>query len=261
MAYAIMTAIFTLVPESFFSHGFIQCTWSDMAVILINRLILCTIILFFANIVYRCLRKCSKHVTLSDKSYIITIEYGDLLKIRGGKKVINFDECFSTAVGDRPEDINASSVCGQYLIKYPIEDIQQLINTSGVKPSGKSSYNHKDSFKLGTIIPRGDYLLMAFAKLDKDGLGKMTYNQYLDCLDMLWSQIDCYYGGNDVYLPVLGSHITRFDREFTQQELLDIMISSYRLSTKKLKLPNKLHIVCKKREGFNLNVIFGVEKI
>ena len=99
---------------------------------------------------------------------------------------------------------------------------------------------------------------MAFAKLDRYGLGQMTYEQYIECLNNLWVQIDRYHGTDDVYIPVLGSHITRFDRELTQQELLDIMISSYRLSTRKLKLPNRLFIVCKAREGFSLNDIFGV---
>lgn len=47
--------------------------------------------------------------------------------------------------------------------------------------------------------------------------------------------------------------------DLTQQELLDIMIASYRLHPKKLKKPNTLHIVCKERDGFSLNAIFGVD--
>lgn len=100
---------------------------------------------------------------------------------------------------------------------------------------------------------------MAFAKLDENGLGRMTYEQYLDCLDLLWQQIDKYHGTEDVYVPILGSKITRFDKELTQQELLDVMIASYRLSPFKMKVPYSLHIVCMKRDGFSLNNVFGVD--
>lgn len=99
-----------------------------------------------------------------------------------------------------------------------------------------------------------------FAKLDEGGRGFHIYESYLKCLDKLWEQIDLYHGTKDVYIPIFGSRITRFDKELTQQELLDIMIASYRLHPKKLRTPNLLHIVCKEREGFSLNNIFGVDK-
>ena len=45
------------------------------------------------------------------------------------------------------------------------------------------------------------------------------------------------------------------NESLTQQKLLDIIIKSYSLSQHKLKLPCKLHIICKEREGFSLNEI------
>lgn len=98
---------------------------------------------------------------------------------------------------------------------------------------------------------------MAFARLDKAGLGKLTYEEYLECLERLWKETDLYHGTEDVYLPVLGSNITRIDKDLTQQELLDIMIASYRLSPYKLKNPCVLHIICKKRDGFAINDVYG----
>lgn len=38
-----------------------------------------------------------------------------------------------------------------------------------------------------------------------------------------------------------------------QQQLLDIMIESYKLSQKKLRNKYKLHIICAKSDGFSLN--------
>lgn len=179
--------------------------------------------------------------------------------IREGKKVISFDECYSTNVGDRPEDIKPESVCGQYLKNHPIDNIQNVIKKAGIHPSSKSLFKGKAAYTPGTLIPRDDYLLLAFAKLDANGLGNHTYDSYLKCLDKLWEQIDLYHGTDDVYLPVLGSRITRFEKELSQQELLDIMIASYRLSPKKMRLPNCLHIICKEREGFSLNDVLGID--
>ena len=168
---------------------------------------------------------------------------------------------FILEIGERPGDIKEGSVCGQYLKRYPLTNkgMGDLIIASGAKPIGKSQYMGKPKYIPGTIIPLGDFLLMAFTELNEDGLGVMTYEKYLNCLDELWKQIDKHHGTSDVYLPILGSNIVRFDKELTQQELLDIMISSYRLSSHKLKKSRVLHIVCCERDGFSLNHIFGVD--
>lgn len=260
VAYAIITAIFTIVPEDFFKNGFISCGWSDSKIILINRLLVCATIIFLANCFYYFWRRLRKTVGFSDSIYKIEIGYGDITTISNGKKIINFDECFSTNVGDKPGDIKSKSVCGQYLKRYPIDGvgIKKLIKTIGVQPVGKSQFKNKVAYAPGTLLQRDDFLLMAFAKLDEKGLGFHTYESYLECLDKLWEEIDCYHGTDDVYVPILGSRITRFDKDLTQQELLDIMVSSYRLSPKKLK-QNILHIVCQDSDDFSLNKIFGID--
>ena len=259
LAGGIISAVFTVVPEEYFQYGIVTCNWSDATIVLANRLIFCAVVIVLACIGYGCYLKLRRKVTISNRSFSLKIEYKDLFKVKNGKKVISFDECFSVNVGSKPEDIKPSSVCGQYLVKHPIEDIQRLIKESGIQSYGKSLYNNKPKYISGTIIPKDEFFLMAFAKLDENGLGRMSYVDYLECLDKLWEQIDLYHGTEDVYLPILGSGITRFDKELTQQELLDIMIASYRLSPKKMKKPNILHIVCKESDDFSLNHINGVD--
>ncbi len=259
-AYALLTAIFTIVPEDCFKLVVMNDKWSDATNILINRLIICASIFVLANVGYYVYRKKRRKVTINENNYSIQIEYGDLFSINSGKIVIDFDECFTTQVGNAPDKIKPESICGQYLSKHPINNMDTLINAAGVKPArGKSECNGQTRYNPGTIVPNNDFLLMAFAKLDKDGLGHLTYDEYLQCLDTLWQQFDKYHGTSDVYMPILGSKITRFDKELTQQELLNIIISSYRLSPKKLRRPYKLHIVCREREGFSLNDVYGVD--
>lgn len=258
IAYAIIMALFTVIPEDFFKLGIFICDWSESIIIVVNRLIYSLIIFVIVNIIYCNYLKKRSSVVISDRTCSIIIEYADLFEIKKGIKVINFDECFTTTIGNKPEEIKRESICGQYLTKYPIDDMQKLIHDFDIKSNGKSQYAEKEKYKPGTIIPKDDFMLMAFAKLDKDGLGHLTYNEYLDCLKNFWEQIDKYRGTNDVYVPILGSRITRFEKELTQQELLDIMIASYKLSPKKIKKPNKLHIICRELEDFSLNNIWGV---
>lgn len=260
-AYGLMSVILAFVPEDAFKIGMIPCQWTDTVIVTANRIILFLFIFVIANIIYYIYRGRRSSVTLSDETMTIEIEYGDICSITKGKKVINFDECFTTTVGERPKDVKPDSVCGQYLQKYPLteDEMQNLIREASVKPVGTSLLGKKEKYAQGILVPREDFLLMAFAKLDKNGLAVFTYDKYLECLDRLWEQIDLYHGTADVYISILGSRITRFDKDLTQQELLDVIITSYRLNPKKLKKPNTLHIVCKKREGFSINNIFGVE--
>ena len=201
-----------------------------------------------------------KEVIIKGKNYCIKIEYGDIFKINGCKKVISFDECFTTTIGDNPEDIYSNSICGQFLSMHPNLHFKmnKLIQNAGISPLNDSSnFAHKTRYKSGTIVPFEDYLLLAFVPLDISGRGKMTYEQYLDSLSTLWKEIDKYHAGKDVCIPILGSssatHIN--DKELTKQELLDVIIASYKLSADKLQSPCTLHIICKSDENFSLNQI------
>ena len=188
----------------------------------------------------------------------VEIKYGDILKIKKCKKVINFDECFTTTVGESPSEIKPTSICGQYLLKNPNIDMDRLIANAKLKPAKTNSkFQNKVRYDSGKLVPNGDDLLMAFAKLDEDGIGMFfSYQEFLDCLSILWEEIDKYYGQKDVCIPILGSGLTRINGQSpTQQELLDIIIMSYKLNIHKIKKPYKLRIICKKNDGFSLNNI------
>ena len=257
-ALSINTIIFTFVPETIFGKYKLIILASSEANIIIIRVLAFAAVFVLSVIINALFLHCRRSIHIKGNNYNIHIKYGDLFKMRTCKKVIAFDECFTTSVGTSPADIKPNSICGQYLDKYPIQDMQNLIDNAQLKPAqSKSKYQNKVRYDSGKLVPNGDNLLLAFAQLDKDGLGEFSSrDEFIDCLSMLWKEIDKYYGQKDVCIPVLGSGLTRIgDTSPTQQELLDIIIASYKLSIRKIKSPCKLHIVCKKHDDFSLNKI------
>lgn len=103
-------------------------------------------------------------------------------------------------------------------------------------------------------------LSAAFAKLNGDGRAEFKQRkEYLDCLSRLWGEIYKHCDQRDVAIPILGSGLTNFSggsgKPLSQQELLSMIIRSYKLSDKKVKRPQRLRIVCKRQDGFSLNRI------
>ena len=267
-----MIFIFAFVPESLFNHKWLSQDFLEKyelfssfyfqdVNIIISRVLLFIIILILIFFLYAVFLHFRRKILIKHNNYLISIEYGDIFKKNNCKRIINFDECFTTQIGDQTADINPQSVCGQYLKSHPELNMQQLIAKAAVKQAKKKSeYQHKQRYDSGIIVPNGDDLLMAFAKLDKNGKGRFfSRDEYLECLNLLWQEIEKYYSEKDVCVPILGAGTTAFDggsgASISKQELLDMMILSYRLSSHKIKSPHKLCIICKRSSDFSINYI------
>lgn len=275
LAFGIVTGIFTFVPETFFGkyewvtkEALEQCKWftcldAEDINIVISRLLCFLFVWLGTSLLYGAFLKFRWWTTIKGQNYLIRVEYGNIFKKKNCKRVINFDECFTTQVGNATADINPDSICGQYLSLHSDLNVQQLIEAAQITPArSKSKYQHRTRYDSGTIVPNGDDLLMAFAKLDERGKGRFfSRDEYLKCLDLLWKELENYYSGKDVCVPILGDGTTAFDggagASIPQQDLLDMMIWSYKLSSHKIKAPHKLRIVCKKKSGFSINNIAG----
>lgn len=273
LAFAIVTGIFTFVPEAFFGkHEWItqealeQCKWfarldAQDVNIIISRLVCFLLVWIVTSLLYTAFLKFRRWITIKGQNYSIRVEYGNILKKRNCKRVINFDECFTAQVGNATADIDPDSICGQYLTLHSDLDVQRLIEATQITPArSKSKYLHKTRCDSGTIVPNGDDLLMAFAKLDERGKGRFfSRDEYLACLDLLWKELENYYSEKDVCVPILGAGTTSFDggtgASISKQDLLDMMIWSYKLSSHKIKDPHRLRIVCRKSNGFSINDI------
>lgn len=257
-SFTFVSVLFTFVPEQVFGSLILFPTFSEECSIIINRILCLVIIAAFVAVVFILYRKYRKSVIIKGHNYTIKVEYTNLFKLDNCKKVIHFDECYTDTIGEQPYEIKPNSICGQFLQKHTELKIQDVIKETGAKPlRHKSKYNNNVCYQSGTLLTYGtDFLLMAFAKLDETGLARMTRDEYLDSLSFLWSEIDKYYAQHDVAISVFGAGITRIDGiSLTQQQLLDLIIASYRLSTAKIKNPHKLHIVCKQTDDFSLNKI------
>lgn len=271
-AFAGFSVIMAFLSESIFSNCCIvneeiiekskYLSWLDVNA---TNITIMKVLVFLGLAIIAILLSCGysliRKVKIKGKNYTIVVEYGNLLEKKNGQRLINFDECYTTKVGTSTADIKKDSVCGQYLIQNPNLNIQELIAASGVKPCRrKSKYNNSTCYEPGTIVANGDDLLMAFTRLESNGKSmKFTVEEYLKCLSLLWEEIDNNYNNKDVYIPVLGSGIARFENGISQsiskQELVDLMISSYKLSPHKLKNKNTLHIVCRRSDDFSMDKI------
>lgn len=267
-AFAIISVVFTFVSEAAFGafgvipESILQVFGDNSSEvnIILNRFLLFVIMWALTLVGYKVYLLCRNKISIKGSNYKITVEYGDLCKTKKCKKVIPFDECFSTQIGNLPSEIKETSICGQYLNANPALEIHSLIEKSQLKPlKSKSKYNHQERFESGRIVPNGDDLLLAFAKLDESGLGRLSRDEYLESLSILWKEINKYYGQKDVCIPILGSGLTRIEggsgASLSQQELLDMIIWSYKLSSHKIKKPHRLRVICKRQEDFSLDKI------
>lgn len=98
-------------------------------------------------------------------------------------------------------------------------------------------------------------MLVALTHFDEDNRAYLTLQQYSDCLINMWNEIDILYNQQSVSMPLLGSGVTRFkDCEVTDQELLEIILWTYRISKVKFTYPSCLNIILDERKKDKINL-------
>ena len=87
--------------------------------------------------------------------------------------------------------------------------------------------------------------LLAFSRFDETNRAFLEINDYIDCLMNMWNECDIHYGGGTVVLPLLGAGITRFRgyENITEQELLEIIIWTFKTSRIRFQYPAKAKVV------------------
>lgn len=200
----------------------------------------------------------------------VEVKFGDLFSEEANWKAIAFNEYFDTLVDDKI--ISKGSLNGIFIEKFYKDKVHELdgiisadthlsgaiVGENASRPSGK-----KTKYKLGTICVVNDYLLTAFSRFDDDNKAYLEITDYINCLLNLWNEVDRVYAGKTVALPVLGSGITRFRgyENVQDQELLELIIWTFKVSRIKFTYPSKVKIVVyeKKRDKINLLALKDLE--
>ena len=180
----------------------------------------------------------------------VFIKFGDIFEQKG-LKAISFNEYFDTVADDAL--ISKSSLNGKYVLSLNKEQLKSLderiandprLKERQIDPKGRRAVGKKVKYKLGSIFLDGDYLLTAFSHFDDNNRAVLSLKEYVSCMLNFWDEIDQVYAGRSVVIPLMGSGITRFkDAEVQPQELLRILVWTFKISRVKFKHPANATIV------------------
>lgn len=215
---------------------------------------------------------------LNINSSTLEIKIGDIFQ-EEGIKVIAFNEYFDTIVDDKI--ISKNSLNGIFINKITtgiskeisLKKLDSLIEKdSCLKGNCQKEYNHnrsmgkKQKYRLGSIFEyNNEYFLTAMTKFDSNNRASLYQKEFIEFLLNFWDNIDKKYNGRTIVLPILGSGITRFTdhMEINEQELLSLIIWSFKLSRIKLISSAKIKIIIhnSKVDKINLYKLKNLENI
>jgi hypothetical protein len=193
----------------------------------------------------------------------VTIKVGDIFS-EPGLKVIAFNEYFDTIVDNKI--IAESSLNGIFIKKYfgdTISELDRHIDNYSFDKSEKLESNNERTlgkklrYQIGTICVYKDFLLSAFTKFDNDNKAVLTMPEYLEFLINFWDKVNNVYAQQSVSTPVFGSGITRIKghKTISDEDLLKIMLWTFRISEMRFKYPAKLTIVIHKDKIDKINLL------
>lgn len=86
----------------------------------------------------------------------------------------------------------------------------------------------------------------------------MRLAEYATCLIKFWDEVNSLYNQKPIALPLLGSGITRHkDFNATNQELLEVILWSFKISKVKFREPSKVRILIRENliEDIDFNML------
>lgn len=193
----------------------------------------------------------------------VTIKVGDLFS-EVGLKAIAFNEYFDTVVDNKI--ISESSLNGIFIQKHlgePISELDRYIKNYSFEKNEKLDINperkqgKKLHYQIGSICLYKEFLLTAFTKFDDENKAVLTMPEYLEFLINFWDKVNKVYAQKSVSTPVFGSGITRIKghKTITDEDLLKIMLWTFRISEMRFKYPAKLTIVIHKDKIDKINLL------
>jgi hypothetical protein len=193
----------------------------------------------------------------------VLVKVGDLFE-QDGLKVIAFNEYYDTKVDNRI--ISEQSLNGIFIKRYlkvPVQDLDHhiegysfsagdFIEEQSGRPEGK-----KKRYRLGSVCVYGDFVLTAFSRFDEKNRATLTMPEYLEFMINFWDRVNTVYALKSVSTAILGSGITRIrgHKNISDEDLLKIMLWTFRISEMRFKYPAKLTIVIHKDKIGQINLL------
>lgn len=224
--------------------------------------IICIITLI---IVYTCIWIRANKLTSIDLTVdgtTVTIKAGDIFT-EPGLKAIAFNEYFDTQVDEKI--IASRSLNGIYINKHlngsPAELDEHIANyhferADVIGVNEERAASKKQRYQLGTICVWHNYLLTAFARFNEHNEARLTMAEYLTFLINFWDRVNRVYAMESVSVPIFGSGITRIKehKDISDEELLKIMLWTFRVSEMRFAYPAKLTIVIQQDKIDKINL-------
>lgn len=209
-------------------------------------------------------------ISLNINNSTLEVKFGDLFSEESTWKAIAFNEYFDTIVDDKI--IARTTLNGIYINKFFPGKVNELDNaiaadthlaTKIVSKNTQRSMGKNIKYQLGSVCVVGDYLLTALTHFDDNNKAYIEMSEYISFLLSFWEEVDRIYAGKTVAIPVFGSGITRFKNYsmVSDQELLELIIWSFKVSRIKFTYPSKIKIIVygNKRDKINLQSLKSIQ--
>jgi hypothetical protein len=210
------------------------------------------IAVFYAS----CQVKKKKKIFLSlNNDFKLTIEEGDIFNQKG-IIVIPVNEYFDTHVGDgviSPKTIHGIFITRFFSSQERIDELDYKIQRSlkdyipldsGCKRKFAGSKDKK--YKLGTCATVEDgenkYVLCALSHFDSDDKAYLDRSEFQEVIVSLMEYLSSICEGNNVYMPLLGTGLSRLQR--SSQRVLTYVIDTLDFSVKSC-IPSGIHMEIK----------------
>lgn len=204
-----------------------------------------------------------KKIDISIEGSEVTIKVGDIF-MESGLKAIAFNEYFDTQVDNII--IAESSLNGIFIKKHlgiPVSELDSHIenynydNSEILERNSARKQGKQIRYQIGTICVYKDYLLTAFSKFDDSNKAVLTMPEYLAFLIAFWDKVNNIYAQQSVSTPIFGSGITRIKghKNISDEDLLKIMLWTFRISEMRFKYPARLTVVIHKDKINQINLL------
>jgi hypothetical protein len=204
-----------------------------------------------------------REISIEIEGSKVNIVTGDIFE-QNGLKAIAFNEYFDTQVDNII--ISKASLNGKFIeseLKEPVEKLDAHIadypfdDGDIVEPDVQRPIGKTTRYRLGTICVYNDFLLTTFARFDAKNQANLTMPEYLGFLINFWDKVNKIYAQQSVSTTIFGSGITRINghKTISDEDLLKIMLWTFRISEMRFKYPAKLTIVIHESKIDQVNLL------